>query len=742
MKNNRSNKIHVLAVSLMAAAIISTGPPPAFCVQHSDESAAQILSQISESGGTDRAAHENLRRFIAGRDILEPQESRLIENALNGLIESDIKNAEAQLSAAELCVKTGNFQKAYYHCEMAVMAAPYNFNAKRKLNEIKETMSRAQETQLKKEAPAPSPAEANLLPPAAENSSGSAAGALPEPETDGGEESGIALDDEDKLSSTIKNKLPVKTSQEIEKNARSVLSGEDYKKNACYYITKKEYTKAENAAAKALELEPADNEANYLMAYVKYKRKKNEEAFAYINLINPETLTDAKLLHDTGVLLVRLKKNEEAQAFFTNGIACDRSYLENYISLAVYYTQIKDYDSAIKYFKEAMSVSPDDLKLIYFYALSVNRAGKYEEFISLANRLLQIAPHSDYAKMIKRRLGLVPTDRLISYDNEKTLLNVAIDYFNAGEYARAETKLKEIIKINPKSFDANLYLAKSAKNRGKMLEYAYYLLRLESEKSNIAIELELARAFLGLGLNTLSREFYLKYVNANPGDAAVKIEYAWMLRERGALISARIMGESILRGAKTTEEADAANLALAEINDSGECDTEEAGFKSVGAQAAENLYNLCLTLHENEMYKAIEDICNILTANGVKIEPRVLEIYCVSLTSLKKYARAIDAYKLIIASDRSNYNAYVQLGKIYLKRNNFVRAEEYFRAANIFRPEDAEILMLLGDSCYYQKNIEDAEIAYSEAYERAPNPVIKEEIKLKLDKIKLKKRSR
>ncbi|HOT74139.1 MAG TPA: tetratricopeptide repeat protein, partial [Candidatus Wallbacteria bacterium] len=511
MRKKILDKIPILAASVLAAAVISAGQPPAFCVQLSEESAAQIISKISESGRNDRAAHENLRRFIASRDTLSPQESGFIENALNELIESDMKNAEAQLSAAELCLKTGNFRKAYYHCEMAVMAAPYNFNAKRKLNEIKETLSRAQGAAQKNEAFAPQDTIETGASSATDETAMSAATlTAPGPPADREDEGGeIALDDEDKLSSTIKNKLPVKTSQEIEKNARDFLTGEDYKKNACYYITKKEYIKAENAAARALELEPADNEANYLMAYVKYKRKKNEEAFTYINLINPETLTDAKLLHDTGVLLVRLKKNEEAQVFFTNGIACDRSYLENYISLAVYYTQIKDYESADKYFKEAMSMSPDDLKLIYFYALSANRAGKYEEFISLANRLLQIAPRSDYAKMIKRRLGLMPTDRLISYDNEKTLLNVAIDYFNAGEYSRAETKLKEIIKINPKSFDANLYLAKSAKNRGKMLEYAYYLLRLESEKNNIAIELELARAFLGLGLNALSREFYL-----------------------------------------------------------------------------------------------------------------------------------------------------------------------------------------------------------------------------------------
>ncbi|EKD69335.1 MAG: hypothetical protein ACD_47C00165G0004, partial [uncultured bacterium] len=171
-------------------------------------------------------------------------------------------------------------------------------------------------------------------------------------------------------------------------------------------------------------------------------------------------------------------------------------------------------------------------------------------------------------------------------------------------------------------------------------------------------------------------------------------------------------------------------------------DTDESGFNSVSAGAAENLYKLCLMLHENEMYNAVESIGDILSANKSPIDARVLEMYAVSLAALKKYNRAVDAYKLIISRDRANYNAYVQLGKVYLKRNNFVRAEEYFRAASIFRPGDAEILMLLGDSCYYQKNSDDAEIAYQEALERAPNAVVREEVKLKLEKIKFSRRAR
>lgn len=693
--------------------------------------AESILAEITAAAPENRgAAYEKLGRYIAAKDLIEPRENAALESALNLMIESDIRDAGAHAAAGELCLKNGSLRKAYYHFEMAVMADPYNFHARRKMNEVKKALAPETPRAPVSNGTAPSPA-APL--PAPLNSAAA-------PAED--EEDEITADDGEKLSSTIKSNLPAAPAREIEFGAPEAAGAQECKKNACYYITKKQYSRAEEFALRALEQEPADNEANYLMAYIKNKRKKNEDAFGYLNMINPETLNDAKLLHDAGMLLVRLKKNEEAVAFFTSGIACDRAYLENYISLAVHYTQIKDHDSAAKYFKEAMSVAPKDLKLLYYYALACNKAGRYEEFIALADRLLQISPDGAYAKMIKRRLGLIPTDRLISGDNEKTLLNVAIEYFNAGDYGRAESKLKEIIRINPDSFDANLYLAKSSKNKGKTVEYAYYLARLESAKPNIAIELELGRAFATLGLNVLSREYYLKYINKNSGDVAVRLEYAAMLKEKGAFVSAGVIGESIIRNAKSAEEAAAVNLALAEINGGGEGDTDESGFNAVGAGAAENLYKLCLMLHENEMYRAVESIGDILSANKCSIDARVLEMYAVSLAALKKYNRAVDAYKFLISMDRGNYNAYVQLGKIYLKRNNFVRAEEYFRAASVFRPGDAEILMLLGDSCYYQKNADDAEIAYQEALERAPNAVVREEVKLKLEKIKFSRRAR
>ncbi len=706
----------------------------------------KILNEISAVSGAELStAHEKLRRFIARPEGVNDSESAVIENALGSIIEKDLKNVEAHISFSDLCEKKGDIQKAFYHIEMAAMADPYNFGARRRLNFLREKLSASNEPAVydwrnvlnAKAGVAAAGSDASFSGSSLEvdiiNSSAAAENQRDDIDT-------IAV--EDRLSSTVKKNVSVLEKREAVLEVENVLRPDVLKNNACYYITRKDYGRAADSICRVLESDPSDNEANYLMAYIKNNAGKNKEAILYLNSINPETVSDARLLHDIGVLWVRLKKNEEAVVFFTNGIVCDRNFIDNYISLAVYYTQIKDYDSAAKYFEEAMSIEPRNEKLIYYYALSSNKAGNYDKFISLSDTLLKISPDGPYSKMIKRRLGFLPTDRLISYDNEKILLNVAIAYFNEGDYARAELKLKEIVKIDPASFEANLYLARGAKNRRDMFEYIYYLLRLDSIKYDPAVILELARAFAVLGLNVISREFYTDYINKNLNDIPVRFEYAEMLSNRGAPISARVIAESAIRNAKNESENKAANLIISNIAGAYGDSTDETGFIKFEAEDNETLYKLFSILHENQMYKAIEKTGDILIANEIQAEPRVMELYSFALSGLKKYNRAAGIYKKIIASDRSNYNAYFQLGRIYMKRNNFVRAEEYFRAANVFKPQEPEILMSLGDSCYYQKNLEDAELAYREAFECAPNPVIKDEIKLKLDKIRFKKRGR
>jgi len=336
-------------------------------------------------------------------------------------------------------------------------------------------------------------------------------------------------------------------------------------------------------------------------------------------------------------------------------------------------------------------------------------------------------------------VGVCPGDRLISYDNEKTLLDVAINYMNAGEFERAEAKLKDIVKINPNYYDALLSLSRTAKKQSKTLEYASYLLKLNALKPNAVFELEIGRAFFELGLNSLAREYYVKYINKNPLDTPVKIEYATRLKENGAYISAKTICDSISQRARTPEESEAANAVANGIDAGDLSDTVEAAFNTIKDAARENLKKLYKNLYENEMYLAIEGLSSTLGASGAPIESSVMEYYAMALMQLKRYNKAIDVYKAIIENERENHLAYLQLGKIYMKRNNFVRAEEYLRAALIFKPKDSEALLMLGDACLYQKNFEDAEVSYSEAFECSPNALIKEEVKMKLERLKLKK---
>ena len=125
--------------SAAAASAVETPSSPA--AGGAERILAEIKSAAPETRG---AAYEKLGRYIASKDVIDPAENALLEGALNLMIESDIRDAGAHAAAGELFIKSGNLARAYYHFEMAVMAAPYNFSARRKMNEVKAALAPGQ----------------------------------------------------------------------------------------------------------------------------------------------------------------------------------------------------------------------------------------------------------------------------------------------------------------------------------------------------------------------------------------------------------------------------------------------------------------------------------------------------------------------------------------------------------------------------------------------------------------------
>lgn len=675
------------------------------------EKSIDVISLVISGGLNDNSCNKVID-FIKSSEPDSAGMKRL-ESALNSAVENDLKDYNAHLALGVLYKKKKMNLRSDYHFQTAAIIDPANLRTKTIMNES----DAAEQVNV-------SSADKN---DAANSTNDSASVEIMADDDDG---SGRNEDVPQTINSRLPNEI-IALKHKLESNSASI---EDLKKIACYYINKKDYEKAQRALYYSFSIDSSDNETNYLISYLKLTQKKKDEALTFAFSINPDTATDAKLLHDTGVLLMRLKKEEHAVRFFAKGIEADSRYIENYISLGVYYSRISDFDSARKYFNDALAVSPENMKVMYFKALSAKKEGNFEIFMDISKKMQAMAPADKYSKKIRRQMGISPGDQLLSYENEKTLIDTAKSYIKLHEYSKALIKAREAVKISPDNYEANEVLALAYKGAGDMINYTAYLLRANELNSSGANALKLGKAFFELGLNYVAYDYYAKYMSRNPGDTIVKFELVNALKNSGIFIPARTICETIVSKAKTPMEIETARNVLEDLKTS---DTAETELGYLTDRGRDNLVKLLKALYGYEMYKPLERMFDAYSVESQKIDD-IRDIYAATLIKSKQYAKAIEIYVNMINNDRTNYFPYYQIGVIYMKKNNFKRAEEYFRQALIYKPDDPEILTSLGDSCLYQRNIEDAEVAYLEAYNKARSVLLKEEAKLKLDKVRIK----
>ncbi|HNY11102.1 MAG TPA: tetratricopeptide repeat protein [Candidatus Wallbacteria bacterium] len=696
------------------------------------------LAALLSKNPSNRPAAAELRKSIGARRIsggFSQGEFDMLEKALNSAVEEDMRNLTAHGALGDLYLMRGNVERAEYHYQMVLIADPADLAASAGMaaaRKKKSDSARISELAYPEIRDAMRTSEVESAGSVQEISSRVPAAG---PATEEIETVDVADDENRILSTTIAQNIPREISGLKEKIEKSAADIEDLIKTACYYISKKEYKTAEKIINVAFTVDPSDHETNYLMAFVKVRLKKKDEALPYLFSLNPDTLSDARLLHDAGVLYMRLKKPEYAVKFFEKGIEADAGYIENYLSMAIYYSRINDFESARKYFASLASIDPKSMRILYFTALAAKREGRFEEFTQIVKKMQEMSANDPYSKKIRRQMGMAPSEQLLNFESDSSLVETAKNYLRMGDQARAKAKLRDALRINPSSYQANEMMATISHKEGAVIARIIHLLKMYETRPSTELCLELGRAFFGAGLKELGREYYIKYINRSPSDVQAKLEFAEYLKNSGAVISAKTLCEAIIQRAKSGQEtamAEALNNSMADLPD----DTSEAEFKTLSEAGAANFIELAKALHSGEMFKMVEHIALQYSATPGDIPVDFLELYASSLFRLKKYVKAVDAYKKMAARERTNFYPYAQIGLIYMKKNNYRAAEQYFRQSLIYKPDEAEVLMNLGDACFFQRNFEDAEVAYAEGNAVARNSLIAEELKLKWDRVK------
>lgn len=296
--------------------------------------------------------------------------------------------------------------------------------------------------------------------------------------------------------------------------------------------------------------------------------------------------------------------------------------LEGLLLKAECYSELQIYDISINILKKALEIKPKNLKTYMLLSDNYAQINKYHTAINYLNYALEIVPLSTVA-----------------------LYNKAIYYMKLRSFNLALKILNKIITINPNNYEYYL-------QRGICLEK---LGRLEEA------HLEIKKCF-----------------SLPSDDIACFIELSTILFKQGKYKECLKINETILSKNPYYTDAyfniSACLINLNNIDKAIECLTERLKIKK-----DINYYfqrGICY-MKKGNYSLALKDFSGVNTVGH--FNEKVLYMYCLCLSELKKYKEADDNFQLLIHINPININYYQIYGNMLKKMGNKKKAEKIFK---------------------------------------------------------------
>lgn len=212
------------------------------------------------------------------------------------------------------------------------------------------------------------------------------------------------------------------------------------------YLATKEYQKAVESAEQAIA-----QQSTYLPAHrIRYEAYKElgmdaeaEQAAADIAALGQNT-EEAKRIFNEGVELNKGDDKEGALAKFQEAARMDPSLTPAYDAIAILAFNLERWDEAAEAAEKILKMDPSNEK-----ALRI----RYDAYVNLDKKEL----------IADALVALATVDAEFAANN---LYNLAVGYFNAGEYPDAIKLFSKAIETNPEHAKAHYYLGLSAVNTG------------------------------------------------------------------------------------------------------------------------------------------------------------------------------------------------------------------------------------------------------------------------------------
>lgn len=173
--------------------------------------------------------------------------------------------------------------------------------------------------------------------------------------------------------------------------------------------------------------------------------------------------------HNTAEKFLKQKQYKSAIAPYLNSILINKKNIKTYIGISKAYKGLKDYEKAIKYLKDAEKFEKVNFEVYYELVINYLLCAKPYLTVEYFRRAIKLNPKNLNAQIqlaIAHELLDEPDISLMIYDKiieEKPGFILCYNhkaglYMQLGEFEEAARVFKQILKINPKYFRANLGL--------------------------------------------------------------------------------------------------------------------------------------------------------------------------------------------------------------------------------------------------------------------------------------------
>jgi len=275
------------------------------------------------------------------------------------------------------------------------------------------------------------------------------------------------------------------------------ISSDFYSKTAYSLHQKGDTDNALKYYQKALSLNPNDKSLYLNIAQI-YNGKNNfTEAIKYSkeamvrfpNDKQVKTLNSEINSRQTGAIYEEATKLRDSGKY-TEAIAAynkipNQGY-ETYVGIAGVYQLLKDYPHAIEYYKKALAVKPSDEEVSVALAGVYIYDNKNNEAEPLLRNVLVKNPNNTQAKEFLA---------YINKNNAETILQTAVQKFEAKDYKTAESLLSNAIKSTPDSYMAYYYRAMVYDAQGN------YKAAVSDYETTVKLEPSTALAYYSLGVD-------------------------------------------------------------------------------------------------------------------------------------------------------------------------------------------------------------------------------------------------